>query len=201
MGNKRIALTGSIATGKTTVANRLRELGAIILDADEYARRVVAPGLASHAALKDLVGPGLFERDGTLKRGELHRKIIREPDLRQRIDAVLHPFISSAMREEWKKQKELNPDAVIVFDIPLLFEAQMDRDYDIIILVYSAPEVQLQRLMDRDNLTRSDAELTVSMQFPIDSKKARSDYIIENSGDIGHTIRQVDEVWEKISKQ
>ncbi|MGA2938924.1 MAG: dephospho-CoA kinase [Syntrophobacteraceae bacterium] len=201
MANKRIALTGGIATGKTTVANRFRELGAIILDADEYSRLAVEPGTASYTALRDRIGPLFFNRDGTLRRQELRREIIREPALRKRINAILHPYIIGAMGTEWERQKKLHPRAVLVFDIPLLFEGGFEKDFDIVILVYSTPEVQVQRLMQRDKLSSSEAERTLSMQFPIDSKRAHSDYIIENSGEIERTLRQVDEVWNKILKQ
>ena len=200
MANKRIALTGGIATGKTTVANRFRELGAIILDADEYSRLAVEPGTASYTALRDRIGPLFFNRDGTLRRQELRREIIREPALRKRINAILHPYIIGAMGTEWERQKKLHPRAVLVFDIPLLFEGGFEKDFDIVILVYSTPEVQVQRLIQRDKLSPSEAERTMSMQFPIDSKRAHSDYIIENSGEIERTLRQVDEVWDTILK-
>ncbi|HYA42469.1 MAG TPA: dephospho-CoA kinase [Syntrophobacteraceae bacterium] len=198
MPHKRIALTGGIATGKTTVANRLRELGAIILDADQYARQAVEPGAPSHDALRRIIGARYFDAHGTLRRDELRRRIIRDPALRARIDAVLHPYIMRAMGIEWEKQKSLHPRAVIVFDIPLLFEGGLDKNFDIIILAYCTHEVQLQRLIERDKLDPSEAELTLSMQFPIDSKRAHSNYIIENSGDLDQTLRQVDEVWDKI---
>jgi len=201
MPNKRIALTGGIATGKTTVANRFRELGAIILDADRYARQAVEPGTPSYTALLDRIGPLFFKLDGTLRRQELRRSIIREPTLRKKIDAILHPYIMEAMGAEWERQKKLHPQAVIVFDIPLLFEGGFDKDFDIVILVYSTPEVQVQRLIQRDKLSSSEAERTLSMQFPIDSKRAHSDYIIENSEEIERTLRQVDEVWNRILKQ
>ena len=201
MANKRIALTGGIATGKTTVANRFRELGAIILDADEYSRLAVEPGTASYTALRDRIGPLFFNRDGTLRRQELRREIIREPALRKRINAILHPYIIGAMGTEWERQKKLHPRAVLVFDIPLLFEGGFDKDFDIVILVYSTPEVQVQRLIQRDKSSPSEAERTLSMQLPIESKRAHSDYIIENSGEIERMLRQVDEVWDTILKQ
>jgi dephospho-CoA kinase len=201
MRNKRIALTGGIATGKTTVANRLRDLGAIILDADQFARQVVKPGTPSHDALRHAIGAQHFGADGTLKRDELRRKMIREPTLREKINAILHPYIGRAMREEWERQKNLDPRSVIIFDIPLLFEGGLDKGFDIVILAYCTREVQLQRLIGRDRLDPSEAELTLSMQLPIDSKRAHADYIIENSGDLEQTLRQVDSVWEKILEQ
>ncbi len=199
--HKRIALTGGIATGKTTVANRFRELSAIILDADEYSRQAAEPGTASYTALRDLIGPLFFNRDGRLRRRELRRGIIREPALREKINAILHPYIMGAMGAEWERQKKLHPRAVIVFDIPLLFEGGFDKDFDIVILVYATPEVQVQRLIGRDKLSPSEAERNLSMQFPIDSKRARSDYVIENSGEIERTLRQVDDIWDRILQQ
>ena len=105
MPDKRVALTGGIATGKTTVANKFRELGAIILDADEYARRVVEPGTASCSALLNLIGERYFNQDGTLKRRKLRRRIIEEPALREKIDSILHPYIMGEMRGSGKSKK------------------------------------------------------------------------------------------------
>ena len=157
MPDKRVALTGGIATGKTTVANKFRELGAIILDADEYARRVVEPGTDSCSALLKLIGAQYFNRDGTLKRRKLRRRIIEEPALRERINSILHPYIMGEMRAEWEKQKKLHRQAVVIFDIPLLFEGGFDKEFDLIILVYSTPEVQIQRLIHRDKLSPAEA--------------------------------------------
>ena len=199
MPDRKIALTGGIATGKTTVANKFRDLGAIILDADEYARRAVEPGTASFPALRELIGPAFFNPDGSLRRRELRQRIIQEPTLRQKIDAVLHPYIMQAMYAEWEKLRQLHPRAVIIFDIPLLFEGGFEKDFDIVILVYSTPEAQIQRLIHRDKVLRSEAEHTLEMQLPIDSKKTFSDYIIENCGDLERTVRQVEQVWTKIA--
>lgn len=195
---RTIALTGGIATGKTTVANRLRELGAIILDADEYARKAAEPGTASYASLRELIGARYFNPDGTLKRAQLRRRIVREPALREKVNAIIHPYVSNAMRQEWKKQKGLNPAAVIVFDVPLLFEGGLDRNFDFIILAYCTREVQLKRLMQRDGLPLSEAERTLLIQLPIDCKRGRSDYIIENSGDLEMTLRQIDDLWGRL---
>ena len=199
IADKRIALTGGIATGKTTVAERLSELGAKILDADEFARRAAEPGTPSYAALRELIGESFFNPDGSLKRAELRSRIIRAPELRAGINAILHPAIATAMREQWRKIKELYPGAVIVFDIPLLFESGRDKIYDIIILAYCTREVQLERLMRRDGLPLPEAERTLSIQLPIDFKRERSDYIIENSGELEASLRQVDDLWGRLS--
>ena len=200
MPDKKIALTGGIATGKTTVANRFRELGAIILDADQFARKAVDPSTLSYTALREFIGDQCFNRDGTLRRAQLRRRIIREPALRERVNAILHPFIMAAMQEELERQKKLHSGPVFIYDIPLLFEAGSDKNFDIVILVYCTPEIQLQRLINRDKISPAEAERTLSMQFPIDSKRDHSDYIIENSGELECTLRQVDELWTGILK-
>ncbi|MFZ2445002.1 MAG: dephospho-CoA kinase [Syntrophobacteraceae bacterium] len=200
MREKRIALTGGIATGKSTAAQRFRELGAIILDADVYARRAVEPGTESWKALRELLGAGYFHADGTLKRRELREKIIRDPASRAKLEAVLHPFILSAMWGEWERQKNLHPDSLIIFDIPLLFEGGFDKSFDIVILVYAPPEVQVERLIHRDGLTREEAQRTLSIQYPIESKRAISNYIIDNSGDLDRALLRIDEIWTDLTQ-
>lgn len=201
MTNKKIALTGGIATGKTTVARKLKELGAIILDADEYARMAVEPGTPSWNALRKVLGPDYFNTDGTLKRRELREKIIEDPNWRNKLNEVLHPFILRAMWAEWETQRRLHAGTAVVFDIPLLFEGGFEKDFDLIILVYAAPEVQVERMIRRDGIARKEAERTLSIQFPIQSKKVLSDYIIDNSADLDRTLRQVEEVWEKLRQR
>ncbi len=200
MPGKRIALTGGIATGKTTVANRLKELGAVILDADEFARRAVRPGSGGWRALREWLGAEFFDPDGALRRRKLREKIVGDPDARKKLDQILHPFILGAMEEEWESNRVRNPRATVIFDIPLLFEGGFDKSFDIIVLVYAPPEVQVERLTSRDDLTREQAQKTLAIQLPIESKKAKSDYIIDNSGDLDHTLRQTLEVWEAISR-
>lgn len=199
MTDQKIALTGGIATGKTTVANCFRDLGAIILDADLYARRAVEPGTASWRALRELLGPDYFKPDGVLKRRALREKILGDPGLRERLDSLLHPFILDAMWREWDAQRNLHPDAVIIFDIPLLFEGGFDKDFDLVVLVYTPREIQVQRLMERDRLDLVEAERTLAMQFPIERKKALSDYVIDNGVGLDNTVEQVKKIWKLLS--
>jgi len=199
MRDEKIALTGGIATGKTTVAKRFREIGAIILDADEYARRVVTPGTESWSVLRGALGASFFEPDGTLKRRELRERIAADPECREMLNSLLHPYILSAMWDEWRTQRTLFPDTPVVCDIPLLFEGGFDKDFDIIILVYAPPDTQVQRLMQRDGLSLEEARRNLSMQYPIETKKANSHYIIDNSGDLEFTLRQTDEVWRRLT--
>jgi dephospho-CoA kinase len=195
----KVALTGGIATGKSTVSKMFAELGATILDADRVARDVVQPGTACWDKLKEFLGPGFFDLDGGLKRQKLRDCIIGDPECRSQVNAIMHPMIMAEMERQWAEAQRALPGMPVIFDIPLLFEANLDQGFDKIILVYTPPETQIQRLMNRDGLTRRQAKETLGMQLPIDSKKALSDIVIDNSLDLAHTYDQVLEVWEKIA--
>jgi dephospho-CoA kinase len=197
MNQKKIALTGGIATGKSTVASMLAELGAVILDADKVARQVVEPGASCWQELHRLLGPDYFEPDGTLKRRLLRECIIRDSSCRSRVNAILHPSIVAAMEGEWEKSKADRPDRPVIFDIPLLYEANLAHGFDTVIVAYTSREIQIERLMKRDKLTREEAEKTLAMQLPIDLKKNEAQIVIDNSLDIEHTRRQVRALWEE----
>ncbi len=199
MKGMKIALTGGIASGKSTVARMFAGLGADILDADSVARDAVKPNSPGCRALFELLGAEYFAPDGELDRHKLRELIIRDAGVRSRVNAALHPVIFACMDREWERIRAADPDAVVIFDIPLLFESGSAGFFDTIILVYVPAKVQVDRLMQRDGLTRPEAENTLTMQLPIESKKARAHFVIDNSADIESTRRQVLSLWKKIS--
>ncbi len=194
----KVAITGGIATGKSTVSRMFQELGAVILDADQVAREVVAPGSPGWERLRQLLGPCYFGETGELKRAMLRELIIADFQCREQVNAILHPAILERMNGEWLRHAETHEGRPVLFDIPLLFEGKWDRYFQTIVLVYVPREIQTQRLMDRDRLSRPEAEKTLTMQLPIDAKKALSHIIIDNSKDLEHTRRQVEEVWNQL---
>jgi dephospho-CoA kinase len=194
----KVAITGGIATGKSTVSKMFEELGAVILDADQVAREVVAPGSPCWERLRQLVGPSYFGGTGELKRAMLRDLIIADPQCREQVNAILHPAILERMNGEWRRYAEAHDGRPVIFDIPLLFEGKWDRHFETIVLVYVPREIQIRRLMDRDGLSRPEAEKTLTMQLPIDAKKALSHIIIDNSKDLEHTLRQVKAVWNQL---
>ncbi len=197
----RIALTGGIATGKSTIARFFAELGARILDADVAAREAVALGRPCWQQLRELLGPAYFETDGTLKRRSLRERIIGDPECRTAVNAVLHPHILEGLDRQWQSWQKFHPDAIIIFDIPLLFEANLADRFHTIILAYTPREIQIQRLMARDGLSREAAQETLTMQLPIETKRSLSHLIIDNGGDLEYTRQQVGAVWEKLRRQ
>lgn len=196
MVSKRIALTGGIAGGKSTVAGMLKSLGAVILDADQAARDVVQPGSSCWRELRDVFGSEYFDREGQLKRRELRRCIIENPHCRDRLNAILHPAIMAAMERQWEEWRQKEPNRPVIFDIPLLYETDLDQRFDTVILVYVSPEIQIRRLMDRDRVSREEAENTLRMQLPIESKRERAHLIVDNSHSLDHTRSQVEAIWK-----
>ncbi|MDY0042120.1 MAG: dephospho-CoA kinase, partial [Desulforhabdus sp.] len=171
----------------------------VVLDADWYARQAVRPGTDCWLKLRELLGEDFFARDGELQRRKLRNRILEDDRCRREIDAILHPCIMEAMEHEWQRRLAGSPQNLIIFDIPLLFEAKIGHRFDTIILVYAPAEIQIQRLVNRDKVSRRQAEQTLLMQLPIESKKEKAHIIIDNSADLEHTRRQVAEVWQRLS--
>ena len=200
MKSIRIALTGGIATGKSTVARMFGELGAVVLDADQAARQVVRPGSECSRKLMDLLGPDYFDQDGELKRREVRERIVADERLRGEVNSILHPPIMEAMEAAWQEQQNAPQGRLVIFDIPLLFETRLQDRFQLIILAYAPRDLQIARLVARDGVSPAQAEKTLSMQWPIEDKRALSHFIIDNSGSLEETRRQVLSVWRKITE-
>ena len=193
-----IGLTGSIATGKSTVSTMLRDAGMPIVDADVVAREVVEPGTHTLEAIKLAFGPGVIE-NGVLNRSQLGNIVFGNQSDLQRLNAIMQPAIRSVMADKinfWRTQHV----PVLILDIPLLFEREYDKNYhvDKIIVVSADPEVQLARLKSRDSLDERQAKNRMRTQMPIAEKVARADYVINNNGDKSQLKAQVDNLIEKL---
>lgn len=196
----RIALTGGIASGKSTVARLLEAKGARVLDADQAARRAVEPGRPAWRRLREFLSSDYFLPDsGQLNRRKLRRAILDDPHLRRRVNETVHPHVLQEMEAEWRRAVEADPTRPVVFDIPLLYEAGLEGSFDCVILVYVPAQVQIQRLCARDGVSRAEAERTLEIQLPIEQKKAWANLIVDNSQDLENTRRQVDAVWQEIA--
>ena len=190
-----VGLTGGIASGKSTVARRLTELGARIIDADILSREVVQPGKKAWAGIRKYFGPGVLRPDRTINRAALRDIIFKDPDARKALNRIVHPEVYRAMAEARQRHESADPSAVIVADVPLLFEADVPNRFDRVILVCVTPEIQMARLMSRDGVDRADARKALAAQMPLAEKKPLADYIIDNSGSIDESISQVDQLF------
>ncbi|WP_319524789.1 dephospho-CoA kinase [uncultured Desulfosarcina sp.] len=175
-------LTGGIATGKSTVSNFLSDAGARIIDADKIAREVVEPGTPAYDEICSFFGEEILQPDGDIDRERLGDIIFNDSDKKKRLDAIVHPRVferSAALIAEIAARE---PDAVVILDIPLLLEANMDRDLAEVIVVYVPEALQLQRLMARDGIDEKAAMARIRSQIPIEEKRKRATCIIDNSG-------------------
>lgn len=193
-----IGLTGGIGTGKSTVSRMLRELGATVIDADEAARAVVDPGTEGLRQVVDAFGPEVLAPDGSLDRARLAAIVFADPDRRRRLQEITWPRVGLWMAER-TQEAAARGDPVVVHDIPLLLENPARRGaYERVLLVYAPPEVALERLLAR-GMDAADARARIAAQLPMDSKRDRATHVIDNSGSIEETRRQVERAWREIS--
>ncbi|HEX8072886.1 MAG TPA: dephospho-CoA kinase [Pyrinomonadaceae bacterium] len=194
----RVGLTGSIAVGKSYVARVLTELGCPVLDADQTARAVVAPGTPGLQAVVAEFGPDILRADGTLDRAKLGQLVFADGARRARLNAILHPRIMAA-QDEWLKEREADaPHGVAVIDAALMIESGGYKRLDKLIVVHCRPEAQLERLMRRDQLTRAEAERRIAAQMPQAEKVRYADFLIDTSGEHDATRAQVVAVYEQL---
>ncbi len=196
-----LGLTGGIATGKSTVAKMFQERGAHIIDADRIAREVVEPGEEGWRRVQERFGAKVFRPDGTLDRAALRKIVFNDEGARQDLNNLLHPLIRSRMRDKSRQLASQFPQGIIILDIPLLFESKLTHLVEKVIVVYIPELIQLERLIARSGLSKEEAQKMVQAQLPIEEKKARADVVIDNSGSITETERQVDHLWKWLASK
>lgn len=195
-----IGLTGGIATGKSTVADIFRNIGAVIIDFDLLARNVVEPGKKSWQLIIDFFGNNVLNPDSTLNRKKLSGIVFNDPLKRDKLESFTHPFIWDEFITLVEKTIKLNRQAIIHAVVPLLIEGRMHDLFMNNILVYSSPEIQIKRLMDRDKISEQMAKKILKSQMPIDDKVKYCDFIIKNEGPIERTGKEVSDIWEKLKQ-
>ena len=177
-----IGLTGGIATGKSTFAAALRALGAPIIDADQLARAAVARGTPGLAAVTAEFGKGVLTPDGELDRKRMGSLVFADPAARARLEAAVHPAVRALFRAQMARLAAEGHD-LAVYDVPLLYEANVESEVDLAVVVWAPREAQIARLAVRDGLGRADAEARLAAQLPVDEKAARADVVVVNDGD------------------
>ncbi|MBA3439600.1 MAG: dephospho-CoA kinase [Pyrinomonadaceae bacterium] len=194
----KVGLTGSIAVGKSFVAATLAELGCHVTDADTTAREVVAPETPGLRAIIENFGLDVLQADGTLDRARLAAVVFADERNRLLLNSILHPFIIKA-QDAWLECREIeDPEGVAIVDAALMIESGGCRRFDKLIVVHCRPEIQLQRLMKRSNLSREEAERRIRVQMPQEEKMRYADYLIDTSDGFEDTRRQTSEVYEKL---
>jgi dephospho-CoA kinase len=199
-----VGLTGGIGTGKSTVSRLLAELGAEVIDSDAIVHELQAPGTPLLAAIEEAFGPEVIRPDGSLDRAAVASIVFRDEASRRRLNALVHPAVGreTARRLEAARARGAR---LVILDIPLLFETRLagsasraNLGATAVVVVYAPRELQVRRLVERNGYERAEAERRVEAQLPIEEKRERADYVIDNSGSLEETRRQVQALYERL---
>jgi dephospho-CoA kinase len=194
---KLLGLTGGIASGKSTVAAILRRLGAAIINADELSREVVQPEQDAWKEIITTFGTDILQEDKTLDRKKLRKIVFDNPDARKKLEAIIHPRVR-ALAERRIRELAAAGNSIIVYEVPLLFEAQIHLWLRPVILVACEIGTQRKRLLERDHLTEMEAQQHLDAQMNLEEKRKLADYVIENDGNLEELEQQVRAVLQKI---
>jgi dephospho-CoA kinase len=193
-----VGLTGSIATGKSTVSRMFAHLGARVLDADLLAREVVMPGQPAYLKIVEEFGQAVVQEDGTLDRKGLGAIVFAEPARRKRLEEITHPAIAARQQRILSVLEEEAFEGIVIWDAALLFETGGVAKVDRVVVVYADPETEVARLIARDGMAEADARARVASQMPVAEKAKRAHHVIDNSGDRAHSEGQVKAVYEAL---
>ena len=197
----KVGLTGGIACGKTYVADLLRDLGGEVTDADVVARAVVEPGQPAYSDIVKEFGREILAVDGTIDRAKLGALIFADEQLRLKLNAIVHPRVHAAQMQWMNEIAQRNPQAIAITDAALIIESGGYKRFDKIIVVHCAPEIQLERLMTRNQLSRAEAMKRIAAQMPSTEKLKYADYSIDTSGGFEATKQQVIKLYLELRKQ
>lgn len=188
----RVGLTGGVASGKSTVSAMLRELGAVIIDADQLAREVVARGTPGLAAVVAEFGDGVLTGSGDLDRPAVAEIVFNDEAARRRLEAIVHPLVFA---EVARLEAEAPPGAVVVHDIPLLAESGRADTFDAVVVVDVPAELQIERMMRDRGWTRAEAEARIAAQASREHRRSVATYVVANTGSLDALRARVEEIW------
>ena len=195
---KIIGLTGGIASGKSTVARTLRELGATVIDADEIAHSVIEPGKPAWEDIVKKFGSHILKPDQTIDREKLGAIVFNDPELLQELNQITHPRVAEQLKHIITTMRIEQSHAILFLEVPLLFETHLERICDEVWVVWVDEETQIQRLMKRDNLSREDAIKRIDAQMSLDEKARRADVVIDNRSSLEETIAKATKYYNEI---
>ena len=194
---KHVGLTGGVASGKSAVAAKFAELGAVVIDADALARDVVAPGTPGLAAIKDSFGAGILLPDGSLDRKALGAIVFSDEPQRLKLNAIVHPLVRQAAKE---LREQAPAEALVVEDIPLLVESGQAEDFDAVIVVQAPHEERIRRMVEDRGWSVEDARSRMAAQATDEQRAAVADYVLENFGTIEDLQGRVADLYQQLTK-
>jgi len=194
----RVGLTGGIGAGKSEVSRRLGAQGAVVIDADAIAREVVAPGTAGLADVVEAFGPDVLLPDGSLDRPRLGDIVFADPQLRARLNGIIHPLVGDRMRA---LEQAAGSGAIVVHDVPLIAENNLASTYDLVVVVDVPPRTQLDRLVRHRGLSRDQAKARMAAQASRPDRLAIAGIVIDNSGSLTELDRLAGELWTELRRR
>ncbi|MFC9277525.1 dephospho-CoA kinase [Streptomyces collinus] len=194
----KVGLTGGIGAGKSEVSRLLVEHGAVLIDADRIAREVVAPGTPGLTAVVDAFGPDVLTSDGSLDRPRLGSIVFADPQKLATLNAIVHPLVGTRSRE---LEDAATDDAVVIHDVPLLTENALAPLYDLVIVVDTSPETQLDRLVRQRGMTEHDARARMAAQATREQRREIADIVIDNDVPLDTLRKRVAEVWDDLARR
>lgn len=195
-----IGLTGGIATGKSTVCAILENAGAVIIDADRIARKLVKKNLPAYRQIVDTFGKSILLPGGEINRTALGDLIFNDPRKKQLLNKIVHPQVGKETDRQLKRIEKSNPHALVILDIPLLLESGLHKNLSEVIVVYTPEHIQINRLMQRDHISQENALARIRSQMPIEEKKKLATIVIDNSGMLEDTRKQTLEIFQRLKE-
>ncbi len=194
-----IALTGGIASGKSTIARRLAEHGAVVVDADAIGRDVQRAGSPVLEAIRATFGPAVVAADGELDRAALASVAFADPEALRTLNAIVHPAVRAESQRRFDEALSRGPGTVVVYDVPLLVEARVDDPWDAIVVAHAPAPVRRERLQRLRGMTPEEADRRIAAQVSDEQRLAIADVVIDTAGDISATEQQADALWERLT--
>ena len=191
-------MTGGIASGKSTVARMFEDKGAYLIDFDLLGHLAESPDQPAWKAIVEYFGSDALREDGTIDRGKLGKIVFSDPDKLSVLNSIVHPAVYALWRRMLADVEKRDTRAIVIADIPLLIETKAQHLFDLIILVYVPADVQIERLVERDEFSRAEAEKRLAAQMPIDEKISQADFVINNRGPVEKTRAVVNALWDEL---
>jgi dephospho-CoA kinase len=196
-----IAVTGGIASGKSTVSRRLAEHGAVVIDADQLSREAVEPGSPGLAAIRERWGASVLTADGALDRPALGAIVFTDPAELAALNAIVHPAVRRLSAARIAAATAADPDVVIVYDVPLLVEAEVDHDFDAVVAVSAPIETRVRRLVELRGMDEAEARRRLANQVTDREREAVATVVVDSSGSLQSTLDQTDALWGTLTRQ
>ncbi len=195
----KVGLTGSIGTGKSTVSNIFKALGAYVIDADKIVHQLLSNENVKKE-IANVLGNEIFNQDGEIDRKKVAKIIFNDADKKNKLEKIIHPKVREEINKKIQEIYNKDPDKIVIVEVPLLIETGMYKNYDKVIVVYAPEDIQLKRLIEK-GFSKEDALSRIKAQMPIDEKVKYADIVIDNTKDLDFLKRQVEEVYNKLKRE